>query len=334
MTINYSYHRIIRKIIVAFGDMFNSVKIGRYDANGNELEKFLVPLLYGGKEKYVSRLEGDPELDKKVQITLPVMSYEMTNMSYDAGRKLNSNFKNIGSSYSQNAALAVYNPVPFDFDFSLFAYVRNFEDGAQIMEKILPYFTPDYTINVNLIPELGIIKQLPIVLKSVSHENDYEGAYDSDVRRIIWTLNFTVKGYIYGPISEPKIIRTSITNILDDNTLNQECVVGITMNSGGFGNYQLSETVYQGYSFETSTASAAVTNWNSTTKTLTIGKPTGHFISGQNVIGLTTHSTWTANTFSINPSDLVTITITPNPSNVILPNNYTYTTVITEFPNT
>lgn len=329
MTINYSYHKIIRKIIVAFGDMFNNIKIGRYDANGNELEQFLVPLLYGGKEKYVSRLEGDPNLDKKVQITLPVMSYELMDMSYDASRKLNSNFKNVGSSYTQNATLAVYNPVPFDFDFSLFAYVRNFEDGAQLMEKILPYFTPDYTISVNLIPEMGVIKQLPIVLKSISHENDYEGAYDSDVRRVIWTLNFTVKGYLYGPITEPKIIRTSITNMFIEDTYGS---VTVKMNTGGFGTFRIDEIVYQGYSYETSTATANVVSWNANSRYLIINNLQGHFVSGQNVIGLSTNSTWRANTFSSDASNTVTITVTPNPSNVVLPNNYTYTTVITESP--
>lgn len=329
MTMNYSYHKIIRKIIVAFGDMFNQIKIGRYDANGKELEQFLVPLLYGGKEKYVSRLEGDPNLDKKVQITLPVMSYEMTDMSYDANRKLNSNFRNVSSHGEQNSVLAVYNPVPFDFDFSLFAYVRNFEDGAQLIEKILPYFTPDYTISVNLIPEMGLIKQLPIILKNVSHENEYEGSYDSDIRRIVWTLNFTVKGYLYGPVSEPKIIRTSITNIFSGEN---DSAITVKMNSGGFGNYTINEVVYQGYSYETSTATANVVSWNATSRNLIISNLEGHFVSGQNVIGISTNSTWRANTFSSDTSNTVTITVTPNPSNVVLPNNYTYTTVITELP--
>ncbi len=332
MTANYSYHRIIRKLIVAFGDMFNGIKIGRYDENGNELEEFLVPLLYGGKEKYVSRLEGDPELDKKVQITLPVMSYEMIDMSYDAGRKLSNYFQNTGES-GNNTKLSLYNPVPFNFNFSLYAYVRNFEDGAQLMEKILPYFTPGYTVNVNLIPEMSIVRQMPIVLNDVKHEIDYEGGYDTNVRRIIWTLDFTVKGYLYGPIRESKIVRTSITNILDDNSLYDKNVI-IKMNTGGFGNYKQNETVYQGYSFETATATGTVVDWVANTRSLLIKNPNGHFITGSNVIGISTNSTWTPNTFNLSTANLVNITITPNPSNVILPNNYTYTTVITEFPNT
>jgi hypothetical protein len=320
-------------MIVAFGDLFNQINLTRYDDNGKELEHFLVPILYGGKEKYVSRLEGDPNLDKKVQITLPVMSYEMTNMSYDPGRKLNTNQRLIYPGEASGSTLAVWNPVPFDFDFSLYLYVRNFEDSAQIIEKIIPFFTPDYTVSVNLIPEMHIVKQLPIIMKDVTHDIDYEGNWEGNVRTIIWTLNFTIKGYLYGAISEPKIIRTSVTNILDDNSLQNKNIVA-TMSAGGNGTYKYDEIVYQGYSYETSTATANVVNWIANTRQLELTKLSGHFVAGQNVIGLSTNSNWAVSNFSENSGNLVNITVTPNPSNVVLPNNYTYTTVITEFPNT
>lgn len=329
---SYAYHRIIRKIVVAFGNVFNNISIARYDAAGVEQEHFLVPIVYGGKEKYVSRLEGDPTLDKKVQITLPIMSFEMTDMSYDASRKLNTNQKITHPSGSQGSALAVYNPVPFNFDFELYAYVRNIEDGAQLMEKILPYFTPDYTVSVNLVPEMGIVKQLPLILNDVSHEIDYEGDYNSKVRTVIWTLRFTVKGYLYGPVSEPKIIRSSITNLLDDTSLHDKNIV-LNM-TNGFGNYEQEEIVYQGYSYDTATATAKVSYWLPTANTLTIKDLSGHFVTNANVIGSSTHSTWKLNSYKIQSSNLVNITITPNPSNVVLPNNYTYTTIVTEFPNT
>ena len=329
---SYAYHRIIRKIVIAFGNIFNNVSIARYDKDGIEQEHFLVPIVYGGKEKYVSRLEGDPNLDKKVQVTLPIMSFEMTDMSYDASRKLNTNQRLVHADGSQNTTLAVYNSVPFNFDFELYAYVRNIEDGAQLMEKILPYFTPDYTLAVNLVPEMGIVKQIPLILNDVSHEIDYEGDYNSKVRSVIWTLRFTVKGYLYGPISEPKIIRSSITNMLDDSTLHDKNIV-FNM-SDGFGNYKAGETVYQGYSYETATATAKVSDWLPAANTLTISDLSGHFVTNANVIGSSTNSTWRLNSYKIQSSNLVNITITPNPSNVVLPNNYTYTTTITEFPNT
>jgi hypothetical protein len=283
-------------MVIAFGNLFNEIKLSRYDTNGAELESFLVPIVYGGKEKYVSRLEGDPNLDKKVQVTLPILSFELINMSYDATRKLNTNFKNTLASNS--TALAVYNPVPFDFEFQLFAYVRNIEDGAQIVEKILPYFTPDYTISVNLIPEMGITKQLPIILKDVTQDIDYEGDYNSKVRTVIWTLNFTVKGYLYGPVTEPKIIRSSITNIIETGELH-DSKIAATMNTGGWGIYKFGETVYQGYSYETATATGIVNDWNSSLRKLTINNPIGNFVSNTKVIGVSTNATWTPNNFTV-----------------------------------
>lgn len=330
MTYGYSYHRLIRKVVVSFGNLFNNISLSRYSSTGVEQEKFLVPIVYGGKEKYVSRLEGDPNLDKKVQITLPIMSFEMVDMKYDAARKLNTFQKTTHPSGSSGDALAIYNPVPFDFDFELYAYVRNIEDGAQLMEKILPYFTPDYTLAVNMIPEMGIVKQLPIILNDVSHEIDYEGDYNSKVRSVIWTLKFTVKGYLYGPVSQPKIIRTSFTNIIDDDSLEANKDVTILLNSGGYGNFKVGETVYQGYSFDTATATAIVKDWNSNTVILTINDATGHFVTTANIKGLTSRSDWSANTFNFRDGNLVTITVKPNPEDVVLPNNYTYTTIITE----
>jgi len=329
---SYAYHRTIRKVVIAFGNLFNEIKLSRYDDNGVEQENFLVPIVYGGKEKYVSRLDGDPELDKKVQITLPIMSFEMTNMSYDAARKLNTNMKTTSYSGQSGSKLAVYNPVPFDFDFSLFAYVRNIEDGAQLMEKILPYFTPDYTVNVNLVPEMGIVKQLPIILKGVTNEVDYEGDYNSKVRNVIWTLTFTVKGYLYGAIKEPKIIRTAITNMLDDNKLKYNTVTS-TMAAGGLGNYQIDEIVYQGFSYDTATATAKVKSWYSTTRKLELKELNGHFVTGTSIRGYITNTTWVPSSFEATPINLVQIEIEPNPLNVVLPNNYTYTTQTTEFPN-
>ena len=329
---NYAYHRTIRKLIVAFGNLFNEIKLARYDEDGKEVEHFLVPIVYGGKEKYVSRLEGDPELDKKVQVTLPIMSFEMNNMTYDAGRKLNTNFKNNAASGGTSTTLSVYNPVPFDFDFSLFAYVRNIEDGAQLMEKILPYFTPDYTINVNMIPEMGVVKQIPIILKSVNNEVDYEGDYNTKVRSIIWTLNFTVKGYLYGPVTQPRIIKTSITNILNDPSLHDYNIIG-TMATGGLGTYHTGESLYQGYSYLNSTSTATVVSWNSTSRLLELTNLFGHFVSSEEVIGVTSNAKWTPSKFNVSSNASVQIVVTPNPSNVILPNNYTYTVTTTEFPN-
>jgi hypothetical protein len=327
---SYSYHKTIRKIIVAFGDFFNQIKLTRYTETGAELENFLVPIIYGPKEKYVSRLESDPLLDKKVQITLPMLSYEMTDMSYDSGRKLNTNYRNKHS--EDGVTLSVYNPVPFDFEFSLYLYVRNFEDSAQIIEKILPYFTPDYTINVNLVEELGIIKEVPIVFKGISHDIEYEGDYNSKIRTVIWTLNFTVKAYIYGAIREPKIIRAAITNIYDDNTLSDRNVI-FTMADGGWGKYKYGEKVYQGYSFDSAVATGKVINWNNESYLLEVAFNHGHFVSGTPLIGMSTDSNWTPSSVDLKPNKLVQTIITPSPTDARGNNDYTYTTQMFEYPD-
>lgn len=188
-------NRIIRKMIVAFGNLFNNITLVRVDSNGKEQERFLVPITYAPKEQYVMRLEADPDLDKKVQMTLPRISYEMMGMSYDSSRKLNTNVKNFSKTGAVNS---YYNPVPYDFDFSLSIYTRNHEDVHAIVECMMPFFTPDYTLNVNLLPELGITKEIPIILNKTDREVTYEGNRDSDIRMIVWTLDFTLKGYIYG----------------------------------------------------------------------------------------------------------------------------------------
>ena len=206
-----SYNHIIRKLTIGFGDLFSKITLVRYNPDLTEAERFIVPIAYAPKELYVARLEGDANLDKKVQMTLPRMSFEMNGLTYDATRKQNTNVKNFANTTA--GVLAQYNPVPYNFDFNLYVYVRNIEDGTQIIEHILPFFTPDYTIKINLIPEMGIVKEIPVVLNSSSYDITYEGPRDSDTRTIIWTLNFTVKGFIFGASSSAGLIKESIASI-------------------------------------------------------------------------------------------------------------------------
>ena len=211
-------NRIIRKMIVAFGNLFNNITLVRYDnKTGKEQERFLVPLTYAPKEQYVQRLEADPDLDKKVQMTLPRMSYEMMGMRYDASRKQITNVKNFSKTGAVNS---YYNPVPYDFDFSLSIYTRNHEDVHSIVECMLPFFTPDYTLSVNLLPESGVTKQIPMILNRTDREVTYEGNRDSDLRMIVWSLDFTLKGYIYGSPTDQSnnLITHVITHLYDLDT--------------------------------------------------------------------------------------------------------------------
>lgn len=319
------YNRIIRKLVVGFGNLFNDVTLVRYNPDNTEAQRFIIPISYAEKEKYVQRLQGDPDLQKKVQITLPRFSFEMTGMEYDATRKQNTNTQNFVK--TNNGANSQYNPVPYNFDFSLYLYVRNIEDATQVVEHILPYFTPDYTIKLNLIPEMGVVKEVPIVLNNVSKDVEYEGSRDSDTRLIIWTFNFTVKGFIYGQSQSRGLITHSITSIF--NKITPSDIVNFTINnSSGVGEYQVGELVYQGYSLATATATAKVVVWKNSNLTLT--EINGNFVSSMPLIGSKTNANYSFTSYKPVQQKFVKIDTIPSPAGANA-SSYIANTTITEY---
>jgi T4-like virus Myoviridae tail sheath stabiliser len=325
---NIFYNRIIRKLVVGFGNLFDNITLVRYNPDDSEAERFIVPIAYAAKELYVQRIEGDANLDKKVQMTLPRMSFEMVGLSYDTSRKQNTNFKTF--SQTSSGVLSQYNPVPYNFDFNLYLYVRNIEDGTQIIEHILPYFTPDYTIKLNLIPEMGIVKEIPVVLNSTSHETTYEGPRESDPRMIIWTLNFTVKGYVFGAVSSTGLIQTSITNILNDIT--EADIVQFNLANTGFGIYQTGEVVYQGYTINSATATAKVVV--SSNNQISLTNINGNFVSNQPIIGAISNANYLFTGYTLQPTPYAQIITTSEPTDANASTLYTYTNQIYETPNT
>ena len=226
-----SYNRVIRNITTGFSDLFSNITLVRYNPDDTEQERFVVPIAHAAKELYVMRLQGDPDADKKIQMTLPRMSFEMTGISYDHTRKQNTNIKNfhqIGDTVNSQ-----YNPVPYDIDYSLYIYVRNIEDGTQLIEHILPFFTPDYTIKIDLIPKMGITKEIPIILNDTSYDITYEGDSGSDTRMVIWTLNFKAKAFLYRDVSVSGLITHTITNIIDKTTNKERVQIHVVPNPLG-----------------------------------------------------------------------------------------------------
>lgn len=338
MTTPY-YNRTIRKLVVGFGNLFKDITLVRYNPNLSEAERFLVPIAYAAKESYVMRLIEDLTLDKKVQMTLPRMSFEMTGLSYDTSRKLNTNVKNFAS--TTGGIVGQYNPVPYNFDFNLYLYVRNIEDGTQLIEHILPYFTPDYTIKMNMVPEMGIIKEIPIVLNSCNQDITYEGNREKDPRMIIWTLNFTAKGFIFGAVSDVGgIIKHSITNVLNNISGDDEIVFEMNPNSG-VGIYQIGETVYQGYSVYTAIATAKVISWDN--NKLTLKNINGNFVSTQPIIGLNTNSNYRFTSYAPTSETLAKIeafggiladsNVGTVDRSITVDNTDEITTIIREYPN-
>ena len=209
------YHKQIRNAVIAFGTIFNNINIRRTDSSGNPLQVIRVPLSYAPKEKFIARLDQQADLtgdDSKVAITLPRMSFDVTGYAYDPSRKLNKNqrisvAKN--TSGDEKTLNTQYMPVPYDVSFDLNVFVANSDDGLQIVEQILPYFQPDYTVTMIMDRSyMDTKRDIPFILESVDYEDSYTGAL-TDRRRIIYTIKFTAKIYLYGPITTSAIIRNA-----------------------------------------------------------------------------------------------------------------------------
>lgn len=206
------YHGHMRRYVTLFGTLFNNIYINR-EKDGTVFDTLKVPISYGPKDKMLARVDADPTLSKPFGIVLPRMSFEMTSMSYSPTRKLTTIKKGtvVQSSTNTDQLRYVYNPVPYDLNFTLYIAVKNAEDGTRILEQILPYFTPEWTATLNLIPELDIKHDIPTVLVNVSSEDTYEGDFTTR-RAITWTLDFTMKAYIYGPIKKSEQIKLANVN--------------------------------------------------------------------------------------------------------------------------
>jgi len=207
------YHQTIRKYVAVFGTLFNDINIERKNSAGVIVERLKVPLAYGPKQKWLLAIQ-ETAAERKVTATrTPRMGFAMTGVSYDSVRKLNTIGRNVAANTSSTATnmTTMYNPVPYNFDFQLFILVKNAEDGTQILEQILPFFTPEFTLTVNTIPAMDIKADVPILLNSASVADEYEG--DLSARRTItWTLDFTLKGFIYPNVTSGQIIKSVEVN--------------------------------------------------------------------------------------------------------------------------
>jgi len=197
---NYHYHEIIRKTIIGFGTLFNNIHIKHYDKDDtNVIDELRVPLAYAPRQKFLARLTQQSELNKSVAITLPRMSFEMVSLQYDPSRKtgVTQTFK---ASDGTNLK-KVFMPVPYNIGFELSIYCKLNDDALQIVEQIIPYFQPSLNVTINLVESIGEKKDIPIVLNNISFTDDYEGDF-STRRALIYTLSFTAKTYLFGPVAD------------------------------------------------------------------------------------------------------------------------------------
>ena len=207
------YHGLTRKAIVSFGSLFSNIKIQREKNDGAVAQELVIPLAYAPKEKWLVRVEQDPTLSRNDYVTLPRMSFEITGMTYDATRKTNRINKITANNTDTNPTTVnqSYSPVPYNFEISLYILTKTQEDAFQIVEQILPFFTPEFTLSINAVPELDVQMDIPIILNTVNIEDNYDGTFQ-ERRFVTYTLNFTMKTNFYGPVSATGPITTVFIN--------------------------------------------------------------------------------------------------------------------------
>jgi|TARA_B100001094_G_scaffold331767_1_gene401236 hypothetical protein len=206
----YFYHEILRKVVIGFGTLFNDVTVKTTDASNNVTNSVKVPLAYAPQQKFLARLDQSEDLSKTTQITLPRMSFEFTGLTYDSSRKVTTTQKILVPSPSGDGTVRkAFMPVPYNMSFELNIYTKLNDDMLQIVEQILPYFQPQYNLTVELVEEMKEKRDIPIILEGVSMDDQYEGNFESR-RALIYTLRFTAKTYLFGPVAKdisPKIIK-------------------------------------------------------------------------------------------------------------------------------
>ena len=328
---SHFYNRTIRKIVVAFGTLFNDLELVRYSRDGNTAyERFKVPLSYGPKEKYITRLASDPDLLKSFGTIVPRISFNLEGIEYDSSRKqmtLNKNFTATSSNlYYQ------YSPVPYNFEFALSIFVRNTEDGTQLIEQILPFFTPDFTVTVDLIKEMDKKYDLPIILNSVTSEVDYEGDMTT-TRLIVWNLTFTVKSFLFPPVKDAMaggLITKANTNIYIDSRIKDSQKVYVDFANGN-GVFTTGETIR----VENKPITGTVTYFsNNSTGILIVENMSDFLVEDYVISGDYSGAVYTIDTVDLTPLKAVAIVTTPDPIDASPNDDYGFIETVTEWPDT
>lgn len=208
-------HKLIRKYTTTMGYLLNDIDVVKENENGTENFRIKVPLTYSGKEKFVRRLLEDPELTRQPAITLPMMAFELIGMNYSGERKLSSKGRYVFIDPEKNNTKSfVYTPVPYDFVYNVYITTKTHDEMHQIIEQIAPFFTPDYTFSMVGLKNQDFTFDVPITLDSIQTNDQYEGSFESR-RVIMWSLSFLLKGYLFSPVREGKIIKQVNIDIVD-----------------------------------------------------------------------------------------------------------------------
>lgn len=215
------YHALLKKYVIVFGTLFNQIYIERESSSGTVGQRFKVPIAYGPREKYLALAENRQATTDRQEIVLPRLGFEIIGFNYAQDRKLQTlgkiNTRN--NINGQNVYKKVFNPVPYDINFRLSIYSKSTEDGTRILEQILPYFTPEWTVSCKLLEDFDERMDIPLVLNSVSTDDTYDSDYLTR-RALVFDLDFTMKVYLYGPVTQSKLIKVAKVNLYPNLTTN------------------------------------------------------------------------------------------------------------------
>lgn len=239
------YNETTRRYTAIFGTLFNDITITRNDNSDTQIQRMKVPLSYGPSQKFLARLDQDPDLNAPAMV-LPRMSFELMDMTYNGERKLPVLQRNsVPTSANTSIYSSVMSPAPYDLEFQLNIMTKYSEDALKIVEQIIPYFKPEFTPSVKVVDDLEYYLDVPIVLNSITHEEVYEGDF-TERRAILWTLSFTMKGWYFGPTQSKKVIKFVKVNMYANTAqANADMIVttqpGMTAN--GVATTDINETI-------------------------------------------------------------------------------------------
>ena len=209
----YFYNETIKRCVSVFGTLFNNIDVKKIKSDGTVVSQFRVPISYGPKQKFLDRLAEEPNLSDRNRsaITLPRMAFELTGFEYDTQRQQNKLIRSIKNQYESDTTKRgfQYAPSPYNLNFTLSILAKNMNEALQIVEQILPYFQPEYTVTMKMVDSIPDNRDVPVVLNGVSFEDSYEGSFE-DRRVIEYTLDFQMKTYFFGPVYTGKIIKNVI----------------------------------------------------------------------------------------------------------------------------
>ena len=324
------YHRTIRKMVVVFGTLFNDLEIVRYTQAGVPKEKWKVPLTYSPKERFLTAITSDPNLIKSINTVVPRMSFNLDSLEYDVQRKQISTLRNFAKQDNTSVSTQ-FVPIPYNFQFSLSIYVRNTEDGTQILEQILPFFTPDFNVTVDFIPEMDQKYNVPIILDSVASTVEYEGALnEGSTRLILWDLTFTAKSYIWPPVKSGKYIKTANTNSFIDLT-NKNIQKVYVDYANGNGVFAQGETLRA----NNSDLFGTVDFFSNTSSGILIVTGANKFIKiGDKLTGDYTGAAYNVIVTDVNSLNVVQIKTSTDPGTASLGEEFTFIETTKEYPNT